>query len=192
MCKKIACIGDSNTYGYDPKGYFGGRYPASVRWTGRVDNIHVWKIVNLGMNGRPLPDSDSDRKRLLDCAVGSSASAVCVMLGTNDLLCGASPESAAERLDSFVSELLRSFDEKSVLVLAPPILCPGTWVDGTSSVNASIKYVELCKKISEINRVHFCDTGKWNVPLSYDGVHFTEEGHLIFSQYIEKLFRLIF
>ena len=23
---KIICLGDSNTYGYDPRGYFGGRY----------------------------------------------------------------------------------------------------------------------------------------------------------------------
>lgn len=23
---KIVCFGDSNTYGYDPRGYFGGQY----------------------------------------------------------------------------------------------------------------------------------------------------------------------
>lgn len=26
------CFGDSNTYGYDPRGYFGDRYGAEDRW----------------------------------------------------------------------------------------------------------------------------------------------------------------
>ena len=28
----VICFGDSNTYGYDPRGYFGGRYDADCRW----------------------------------------------------------------------------------------------------------------------------------------------------------------
>ena len=28
----VLCFGDSNTYGYDPRGYFGGRYDAGSRW----------------------------------------------------------------------------------------------------------------------------------------------------------------
>lgn len=29
---KVICFGDSNTYGYDPRGYFGGRYEGDSRW----------------------------------------------------------------------------------------------------------------------------------------------------------------
>ena len=29
---KVICFGDSNTYGYDPRGYFGGRYDGDNRW----------------------------------------------------------------------------------------------------------------------------------------------------------------
>ena len=29
---KVICFGDSNTYGYDPRSYFGGQYPAQNRW----------------------------------------------------------------------------------------------------------------------------------------------------------------
>lgn len=32
----LLCYGDSNTYGFDPRSYFGGRYPAEVRWTHRL------------------------------------------------------------------------------------------------------------------------------------------------------------
>ena len=29
---KVICYGDSNTYGYDPRGWLGGRYDAADRW----------------------------------------------------------------------------------------------------------------------------------------------------------------
>ena len=29
---KILCFGASNTYGYDPRSYFGSQYPAQYRW----------------------------------------------------------------------------------------------------------------------------------------------------------------
>jgi len=31
--KRILCFGDSNTYGYDPRSFFGDRYDAQNRWT---------------------------------------------------------------------------------------------------------------------------------------------------------------
>ena len=34
--KKIVFYGDSNTYGYDPRGFMGMRYPNEVRWTEKV------------------------------------------------------------------------------------------------------------------------------------------------------------
>ena len=49
---KVLCIGDSNTYGYDPRSYFGSRYPAEVRWTGRLEGH---KVINCGMNGLAVP-----------------------------------------------------------------------------------------------------------------------------------------
>ena len=29
---RLLCFGDSNTYGYDPRSYLGGRYGETVRW----------------------------------------------------------------------------------------------------------------------------------------------------------------
>ena len=29
--------------------------------------------------------------------------------------------------------------------------------------------------------VRFADAGDWNIPMAYDGVHFTEQGHRAFS-----------
>ena len=51
------CFGDSNTYGYDPRSYLGGRYPRSVRWTGRLEE-DGWEVFNQGENGRSIPRLD--------------------------------------------------------------------------------------------------------------------------------------
>ena len=59
MAKRIICIGDSNTYGYDPAAFGGARYPEGVRWTSRLGS--AWDIWNLGENGREIPSSSFAR-----------------------------------------------------------------------------------------------------------------------------------
>ena len=53
---KILCFGDSNTYGYDPRSYFGGQYSAKHRWVDLLAQKLDCKAVNAGrMDGR-FPD----------------------------------------------------------------------------------------------------------------------------------------
>ena len=42
--RRILCFGDSNTYGYDPRG---GRYDENTRWTKRLDALlgDGWTVV---------------------------------------------------------------------------------------------------------------------------------------------------
>ena len=40
----VICFGDSNTYGYDPRGYFGGRYNADCRWVDILSAATGWTI----------------------------------------------------------------------------------------------------------------------------------------------------
>ncbi len=54
MGHRIVCYGDSNTYGYDPRSYLGGRYPEAVRWTALL-NTEGREVINEGQNGRPIP-----------------------------------------------------------------------------------------------------------------------------------------
>ena len=56
---KIVCFGDSNTYGFDPRLGSSGRYTKDERWTGILDAHDGFSVVNEGMNGRCIPDSDS-------------------------------------------------------------------------------------------------------------------------------------
>lgn len=53
----VICFGDSNTYGYDPRGYFGGRYGADCRWVDILAAETGWTISNMGQNGREIPST---------------------------------------------------------------------------------------------------------------------------------------
>ena len=52
---KLICLGDSNTYGYDPRSWLGGRYPADSRWVDILAAKTDWEVLNLGQNGREIP-----------------------------------------------------------------------------------------------------------------------------------------
>ncbi len=61
MCHRLLCCGDSNTYGYDPRSYLGGRYPETVRWTALL-NAEGWQVINEGENGRSILRADWEIK----------------------------------------------------------------------------------------------------------------------------------
>ena len=114
---RLLCIGDSNTYGYDPRSYYGGRYPACVRWT---DNLDGWEVVNCGMNGLSIP---AEGKVWRDLIESKNPNLITIMLGSNDLLEGRSADEAAERMESFLKTILDN--RKTVLLIAPPPMKPG-------------------------------------------------------------------
>ena len=85
MSRKIVCFGDSNTYGYDPRSYLGGRYPESVRWTGLL-KAAGWEVWNKGENGLSIPRLDGEIQAVAQVACRIEAQVMTVMLGGNDLL----------------------------------------------------------------------------------------------------------
>ena len=52
---RLLCFGDSNTYGYDPRSYFGSRYDAANRWVDLLAAKTGWELLNAGQNGREIP-----------------------------------------------------------------------------------------------------------------------------------------
>ena len=72
----VICFGDSDTYGYDPRSYFGGRYHADRRWVDLLATETGWTIRNMGQNGREIPSSAPPFPADTDLLI--------VMLGTND------------------------------------------------------------------------------------------------------------
>ena len=168
----ILCYGDSNTYGYDPRGYFGGRYDAP--WPELLGELPGFEVRNNGSCGREIP-----RRQV---AFPSNADLILVMLGTNDLLQGASPEAAGERMEAFLAAL----DREKVLLLSPPPMVRGEWVSSDGLVDASYRLSQVYRALSERLSVRFLDTAPWSIPMAYDGVHLTEVGHRIFAERLRE------
>ena len=167
----IICFGDSNTYGYDPRGYFGGRYDADSRWVDILAEETGWTVRNMGQNGREIPSTAPNFPADTDLLI--------VMLGTNDLLQGRSPEQAAVSLKRFLSGI--SLDRSKIFLIAPPPMKQGTWVLDQQFIDDSRTFARLCQTLAEQLGIRFADAGKWDIPLAYDGVHFMEQGHRTFA-----------
>ncbi len=168
---KVICFGDSNTYGYDPRGYFGGRYDTDSRWVDVLAEETGWTISNMGQNGREIPDAAPNFPADTDLLI--------VMLGTNDLLQGRSPEQAVEKLEGFLTSVF--MDRSKILLIAPPPMSLGEWVPSQQLIDDSRIFARLCQTLAERMGLRFADAGKWNISLTYDGVHFTEQGHRAFA-----------
>ena len=167
---KIICFGDSNTYGYDPRGYFGGQYDHP--WPEILSEKLGCTVGNWGENGRGIPARAVDFPEETDLLI--------IMLGTNDLLQFWLPEAACEKMERFLESL--TLNRKKVLLIAPPSMKLGEWVPDQNLIDDSIALAKCYKALAERLGVRFVDAGEWNIPLTYDGVHLTEEGHRAFAK----------
>ncbi len=163
---RLYCYGDSNTFGYDPRNW-GGRFDAP--WPSLLTGFEVH---NNGMNGRFVPRRREVFPRDFDLYL--------VMLGTNDILDGSTAQETAQRMERFLVTL----PMKNILLLAPPPLKPGAWVDSPRLLEESAKLGEAYRETAERLGIAFLDTATWMVELGFDGVHFTEAGHRTFAEHL--------
>lgn len=169
---KIICYGDSNTYGYDPRSLFGDPYDREHRWVDILGTKTGWNVINQGVNGREIPEEPESFPVDTDLLI--------IMLGTNDLLQFWSPEAACEKMECFLKSLPLRRDK--ILLIAPPPMKFGEWVQDQGLIDDSIALAQYYKALAERIGIRFADAGEWNVPLAYDGVHLTEEGHKAFAE----------
>ena len=182
---RILCFGDSNTYGYDPRGFFGDRYGDRDRWVDLFAKQTGHECINAGSNGREIPRNPYVLRLLTEHA---PVDIFLVMLGTNDLLQGAFAKEAAARMEAFLNQLLPHC--KHILLVAPPPMKRGAWVPTDEFVAESICLAEEYKLLAEKMNIPFVDTRHWNIDLTFDGVHFTELGHHTFAENLGKELRL--
>lgn len=182
---RILCFGDSNTYGYDPRGFFGDRYGAEDRWVDLLAKQTGHECINAGTNGREIPRNPY-ALRLLNEHV--PVDIFLVMLGTNDLLQDASAKEAADRMEAFLNQLLPHC--KQILLICPPPMKRGAWVLTDELVAESVQLAEEYKLLAERLNILCIDTHHWDIQLAFDGVHFTEEGHHTLAKNLRKELRL--
>ena len=176
IAMRILCFGDSNTYGYDPRGFFGDRYGTEDRWVDLLAKQTGHEVINAGANGREIPRNPYALRFLTDHA---PVDVFLVMLGTNDLLQGTSAKEATARMEAFLNQLPPHC--KSILLVSPPPMKRGAWVPADTLVAKSIHLAEEYKLLSEKLNIPFVDTRHWNIELAFDGVHFTGTGHHAFA-----------
>ena len=179
---RILCFGDSNTYGYDPRGFFGDRYDSEDRWVDLLAKQTGHECINAGANGREIPRNPYAFRLLNDHA---PVDIFLVMLGTNDLLQGATAKEATTRMDTFLNQLLPHC--KSILLLAPPPMKRGAWVPTDELVSESTYLAEEYQLLAVKLNIPFVDTRNWNIDLTFDGVHFTEDGHHAFANHLMEV-----
>ena len=179
---RILCFGDSNTYGYDPRGFFGDRYGAEDRWVDLLANQTGHDCINAGANGREIPRNPYALRLLTKHA---PVDIFLVMLGTNDLLQGATAKEAAIRMEAFLEPMLPHC--KQILQVAPPPMNRGAWVPTDELVTESIHLAEEYQLLAQKLNIPFVDPRHWNIELTFDGVHFTEAGHHTFANHLMEV-----
>ena len=167
---KVICYGDSNTYGYDPRSYFGSRYEEP--WPELLARETGWVVVNQGDNGREIPMSNVTFMEDTDLVI--------VMLGTNDLLQSGTSQNIGQKMKQFLISL--NLPKEKVLLIAPPPMKYGEWVWEQRLIDESVSVADVYQALAQDLGICFADAGQWNIPLSYDGVHFTQEGHRDFAR----------
>ena len=185
---KILCFGDSNTFGYDPRSYFGSQYPAHHRWVDLLAAKLDCEAVNAGEKGRAIPGNKrlrEDFRRIL--AKAEPIDLLVIMLGTNDLLQDTSPEATAKRMEIFLNHI--PLEKSQILLIGPPPMKMGEWVPYQALVEASEDLCHRYNALAQKYGVDYAEARDWNVTLTFDGVHFTEEGHRAFAEGLQTIYK---
>ncbi|MDO5133232.1 MAG: GDSL-type esterase/lipase family protein [Eubacteriales bacterium] len=219
--KKVFFFGDSNTYGYDPAGFMGGRYSREYRWPEIMQqNLGgIWRVTADGMPGRSIPATHYELDYLRSVIQKEMPfDLFAVMLGTNDLLGTLRPdaEKTARDMDnliSFVKELmpervLTEYDDPDepalpgILLVAPPAIALTDQSYLQSYVAGDRTYTELyqdeAEKLTGLYRdlaksrhLFFADASDWELQFAFDGVHLSESGHVLFAAEMMDVLRHI-
>lgn len=178
---RILCFGDSNTYGYDPRSYLGGRYGADTRWVDQLSQKSGWELLNAGQNGREIPRRPGELRRFRQLFDQSQPlDLLLVMLGSNDLLQGQTPAAVSARMEAFLRQV--PAEPQTIFLIAPPPMKPGSWVTEDRLLTDSGELALAYKKLSLVLGTRFVDTRAWEIELTFDGVHFSEAGHTRFAE----------
>lgn len=209
--RKAFFFGDSNTFGYDPAGFMGGRYPREQRWTTILQNnlADTWQIESDGLPGRAVPVTRYEwdyLRSLVQSAMPLDLFAV--MLGTNDLLGTLRPSAA--KTAGMMNELLtfvkaaagNQGKDLQILLIAPPAIklvdmsYEEPYVSGDKSYTdiyeeEGRKLSQYYRELARYRKVLFADASEWPLSFAFDGVHLSEEGHAAFAQYMTEVLRQI-
>ncbi len=188
---QLLCYGDSTTYGYDPRSGSTGRYDPQDRWVDILAGLSRWRCCNRGQNGRQIPHTFQEleqAKRAM--AANARADLTLILLGTNDLLQGVSIRETGLRMASFLQQIRPVC--RQILVVCPPALQPGAWITDSALPHRSQALAAELRAVCAQEQVAFLDTTAWQLPMAFDGVHLSPEGHRRFARLLWQALPSIF
>lgn len=186
---RILCFGDSNTYGYDPRSYFGEPY--SEPWPEIFSQKSGHQVFNAGQNGREIPHTSWQLQQfeaVLSC--WGTFDRMTIMLGGNDLLQNQdfTAEDVGARMESFLTYLLQRFAPSSLMLIAPVPMVKGAWVQEEYLLRESFRLCDVYSDLADRLGIPFADSRKWDIEKVFDGVHFSANGHRTFANGLLKAF----
>ena len=200
--EQILCFGDSNTYGLVPGTT--DRYPADVRWTGRVAEklkSYGYRVSEEGLCGRTTVFEDPLREGrkgvgLLPTILEthSPLKMVVLMLGTNDckMVYDASPDVIGKGMKRLIEQVKRADKDIKILVVSPIFLGKDVGDEGYDpefdvlSEERSRRLPKVYKKIAEETGCYFLAASDYANPSVADREHMDEIGHASLAEAISN------
>ena len=183
--KQVLAFGDSNTWGLVPASA-GERYPADVRWTGRLQKE---------LESREIRRIDD----IARYAGTENLDAVILMLGTND--CKAAFHTAPEEIGSGLEQCLDRFEKmvppERILVCSPLRLGEDVWKPDKDPA-FDRQSVRVCEALRETYRAIAARRGNGFLAASdyaaaspADEEHMDPEGHARFAAAVREALRAL-
>ena len=174
----------------------GGTRPRCAGPISWLSSSRTGRSSTLGENGREIPRRPWEVQRLEEALKRSSpVDAVVILLGSNDLLQMSPPQAevVVDRMRALLAWLLvrrgQWGGQTQFFLAAPPPMRRGAWVADDAWVEASRHLAEQYGALAREQGIAFADGGAWGVELAFDGVHFTQRGHLAFAQGMDQALR---
>ena len=76
----------------------------------------------------------------------------------------------------------------SKILLIVPSMALGAWVSNQQLSDDSYTFARICQTPAKQMGIHFADARRWDIPLIFDGVHFTKQGRRVFAiKFLEEI-----
>ena len=177
--KRILCFGDSNTFGYDPRNYFG--MPYEQPWPVIASSITGDQYINCGENGREIPASVYEIQWMHeDIEHAMPLNLILIMLGSNDILMSGKPDAdlVVQRLENLINDLQSTYKDMPLCIITPPKSAIEIEQYNIEIAKLAERLFALCQKYNIDN----LNSQDWPLELCFDGVHFNENTHKIFAK----------
>jgi lysophospholipase L1-like esterase len=207
--KTILCYGDSNTFGQRSDDVNKGRWPADVRWTGRLQQLldDDYYVIEEGLSSRTTTvdyakkPGRNGQTYLIPCLQSHNPiDLVMLMLGTNDFKdeFRRSAQDVADAVAELVTDIRRyahNNDQQTQILIVSPIHIDASAPNFASlygakysadSVQKSLDLSDCLAQVAHDNQCMFFDAATV-AKAGEDGLHLRKESHDPLARALQRI-----